>query len=803
MTRFCITRRVALTGLTILGIAATQLGLAAVPAGARVGYLSPTFFGAPGPGDGQFTDPAGVAVEDSSGDVYVADEGGNRVEKFDAEGTYLAQFDGSGNPAFPGGFKAPTGIAVNNSAGASSGDVYVVDTGDDVIDKISPAGTFLSELNGFASAIKGVATDAAGHVWVFQENKAVEELDGSTENRLMATWESPFGAGPAIAVDSEENVYLLRGEPNVAEFTKEGGSLDEQITRCGCNTAIAIDRSNNNLFTDSGSSIGNYPSSGEPYPGSDPVETLGGISSSDGLGVNDATHTLYATQGEADTVAVFKAALAPDVTTGGTREIGKTSATAEGSVNPDGQAVTVCGFEYGTTEAYGQTAECEPQPGAGSSPVSVGAKLTGLAAGTTYDYRLVANNADGVRSAGLNEKFTTPAAVEGLQTGQAGEVQGTSATLNGSLEPNGLDTHYFFEYGPLGSFGVSTPLTDAGSASKDEALSAPVGGLTPHQLYNFRLVAENQTGGTSGETSYFLTPIVAPQVSGTPSASLVKSQSAVLSASVNPEHTATRYHFEYGPCPTLVGCAKIESTTDEASALYRSIYVSQEASGLLAQTTYSYRLVASNEFEEEGNTFGGAATGAEGTFTTAPAPTPSVQSGEAAALTPTSATISGTVNPDGVPVSYSFQLGIYEAAQTQYGTIASGSAGAGAEPLPVSLALANLQPGTTYAYRLSIASGYIASDPDHVLYSAPATFTTPGLPAAIAPPPVLPELAIPAIAFPGQPQVPPPHPAKKKLSRARLLARALNACRRQPKHRRSACRRAAHRRYSSQSPPSR
>jgi hypothetical protein len=177
--------------------------------------------------------------------------------------------------------------------------------------------------------------------------------------------------------------------------------------------------------------------------------------------------------------------------------------------------------------------------------------------------------------------------------------------------------------------------------------------------------------------------------------------------------------------------------------VYGIIGSTQEIVGLAPLTTYRYRLLASNEFEEEGKTLGGKVTGAEGTFTTGSVSVPSAETGAYGALTPTSAVISGTVNPDGQPATYAFELGVYQGAATHLGTVLSGPTGTVAEAK--SLLLTGLQPGTAYAYRIAVSSGYGAAT------AATATFTTAGLSTALSVPSVLAQLPIPNIAFPKEP----------------------------------------------------
>jgi hypothetical protein len=179
-----------------------------------------------------------------------------------------------------------------------------------------------------------------------------------------------------------------------------------------------------------------------------------------------------------------------------------------------------------------------------------------------------------------------------------------------------------------------------------------------------------------------------------------------------------------------------------------------------------------------------------GDFTTAPAREPTEQTFPASAVTQTSAVASGTVDPEGQVTTYAFELGVYEGPSTQYGVVFSGRVGGGA-PVEESLPLRGLQPGTTYAYRIAVSSGYV-KDASQTLRGAPVTFTTAGLPSALVVPAVLAQLASPPVAFPqGSGSVTP-----KKLTRAQQLAAALKACAKKPRKQRSSCRRVARKKYA-------
>ena len=83
-----------------------------------------------------------------------------------------------------------------------------------------------------------------------------------------------------------------------------------------------------------------------------------------------------------------------------------TSATFNATVNPDGEEVTSCHFEYGLTASYGTSVPCASLPGSGTSFVAVSALVTSLSANTTYHFRIAASNAEGTIY-GADRKFTT------------------------------------------------------------------------------------------------------------------------------------------------------------------------------------------------------------------------------------------------------------------------------------------------------------------------------------------------------------------------------------------------------------
>ena len=112
----------------------------------------------------------------------------------------------------------------------------------------------------------------------------------------------------------------------------------------------------------------------------------------------------------------------------------------------------------------------------------------------------------------------------------------------------------------------------------------------------------------------------------------------------------------------------------------------------------------------------------------------------------------------------------------------------GATTEAVSLTLGELQPGTTYYYRVS------ASNADGAVEGQPESFTTPGFPSLIAPPASPPLVASPAIAFPKEDKG--SGTTVKTLTNKEKLAKALKVCKREKsKSKRQKCEKAARKKY--------
>ncbi len=480
-------------------------------------------FGNQGSGPGEFEKPYGIAVNDTTGDVYVVDRGNDRVQEFNSTGTaVLAEFNGSASPT--GAFSEPTQIAVDNSGNPltdeSAGDVYVLDQGHGVIDKFDSGGTYVGQLTGTPPVINakdeptgglfksgeggvaGLAVDPNGILWVAVGKGQIYSFSDALENKYSSEIsETVFGGfvTSGLGVDGEDNLYISPG----GAFAKINGSGETLISPFGNDEnghSLAVDPVGQEVYLDNLETIEAFSLSGAPIESCIGVSTgcfgSGHLTFSKGVAVNASDGTVYATDESRDNVSIFEAFIQPSVSLAPLSEQQPRSLTLNGSVDPEGKPVGACVFEYGSTSAYGQSVPCSPASlGSGTTPVVVSAQLTGLSPEAVYHYRLSAENAAGKSSTPDQELHTGPV----LGSEFVADVASTSATLRDPIDPNGADTHYYVRYGPSVAYGsyapVSPPGVDLGATPGAQSLSVHLQGLEASTVYHYRFVAE-QAGET-------------------------------------------------------------------------------------------------------------------------------------------------------------------------------------------------------------------------------------------------------------------------------------------------------------------
>jgi hypothetical protein len=239
---------------------------------------------------------------------------------------------------------------------------------------------------------------------------------------------------------------------------------------------------------------------------------------------------------------------------------------------------------------------------------------------------LIALVAMGVMSASAFAAGEAPS----VATEAAGNVANNEATLHGTVNPNGLETTYHFEYGPGPSetYTKSTTVTSAGSGTSILKEQAHIEGLTKGTSYNVRIVATNSAGTSYGADKRFQAG--EPPVATTLAASAIGHFEATLNASVNAKGTSTTYYFEYG---TTTGYGS-KTPTQSGGTREEAVERSEPIAGLKDGTLYDYRVVAVSAVETvyganmhfttsgkpqfadaSGNPVGTAIKGASGTVT--------------------------------------------------------------------------------------------------------------------------------------------------------------------------------------------
>jgi NHL repeat-containing protein/WD40 repeat protein len=337
--------------------------------------------GLEGAGAGELRGGRGVAV-DGTGNVYVSERNNQRVQKFDAAGRHIATFANSG----PGqlGPEGGLGIALCpvGEAVCPSGALFVADS--ERIARFSLAGGFEASLPEAGKVVEGVAFDPVSEELyaTFAAEGGLHKLDSGTGAEIKEPWPLP-GSGP-VATDSEGDVFVRSIEGGVLEYDSAGKALEPpscceeaafQLLGLGTNGAGDLDVSYFKTGLDS--FIGIFGPPPVVFEGPPPVAP--------------------------EIVSEFATSVQPD------------GASVVAEINPHFFSDTRYRVQYGTGKcSEGGCTEETPPPGplltthVIEQPLrSAAIALDGLAPGTTYHYRFVAESGGG-QSIGEEASFTTP-----------------------------------------------------------------------------------------------------------------------------------------------------------------------------------------------------------------------------------------------------------------------------------------------------------------------------------------------------------------------------------------------------------
>jgi hypothetical protein len=689
-------------------------------------------------------DPQALAVDQSNGDVYALDtaypgkifrfDAAGAPKNFTATGTNVTTLTGGGVDAGPSAAQ----IAIDNSGGPADGNIYVTTLNASfawtvaVYDK---DGDLVGELDGSTTPNAaygetcGVAVDQAnGNVYVgdFSGNVWRYTPSGATvTNADYSGGIATTGISPCSVAADSGKLYAAgwsTGPVNryaASDFAT--GPIPPSLAGTEIDataTALSVDPSTGELYVDEGNQIHVFDSSGASQYTFGSAADFGADSAGVAAqGEGGKAYVADRTTGQIDVYGPVPLNGDPTAATRNATGIGIDTATLNANVNPHGEAVTDCRFDYtddadfqanGFTNA--QHVACDPDPGAGSAAVAVSAQIGGLTPGKSYDFRIVATNAFGTAN-GQARTFTTD--VIASTTAASGTTHHTNATLNGHIEPHGdTVTDCFFDYGSDTTYGQTVDCAEGDDFAAVSNVSAFVNGLAPGQPVHFRLhLLTAGHGVTVGADRSFAPPVGQSPTLTSQDAAALTGTSATLHALVDPEGgTVTDCHFEYVPDGQFsvdqFGTSSSIPCDPGPGGGSGDVAVHGDLAALTPGTSYHFRIVATNA--------GGTSTGAGQTFVSKG---PRLGVSRAEPVTSTTATLRSLINPAGVVTTYHFEYG----PDTAYGHSTADVQIGGASDREVQAEISDLGPGRTYHFRL------VATNGDATSVGPDASFTTGGV----------------------------------------------------------------------------
>jgi hypothetical protein len=484
---------------------------------------------------------AGVGVDGSSGDIYVAEVERHVVSQYAHVGEEW-KWQGWITTTPSGDLSEPRGVATSGS-----GDVYVTDAGLGVVDRFGPGvvvpsvttekvtkaeggltrtgAVLLGTVNGEGEPssyhFQYGATEALGSETLSQESgTGVQTVKASVEGleaghvyyyRVVGENENGSSYGLTERFETLPAVEALSTGP-VTSVTPESVVLTGSLKRGGLVTHYYFQYGTTSAYGNQAPDpAGEVPAAAEEKDEKQPKTLTTPVS---GLAANTLYHyrlvaqnnTYGATYGEDKT---FTTLGPPAITIEPASGRSQTGVTLNAKINPESSETTYR-FQYGQTEAYGQ--ETTPgSAGSGSTPQAVSATLTGLNVGTTYHYRVIAENGHGTTTSTDEEATTVPSAP--VDAMWASDISSSEAVVHTMINPLGNDTHYYFQYGPQPcqpdpEACANVPLApgnDLGESEQDTPGEEQLTGLEPDTTYHYRVLANNNLGTTEGPERTFTT----------------------------------------------------------------------------------------------------------------------------------------------------------------------------------------------------------------------------------------------------------------------------------------------------------
>jgi hypothetical protein len=511
--------------------ASCQAGVAAGGNGTPAGNGSLDATGSGGSGNGN-----AIAVDQDTGAVYVSDQENARVNVYAGDGTFLRSFGWDVVGAGPG--DAGTGYEI---CVAANGDVCKTGTHGSGLGQIGAG-------NGIAISPADSSPSSGSVFLTDSESQRVNTygLDGAAPAHFGSAADFPVGPF-SVAVDSQGIVYtdcLQGGDWVIARYDSQnanGGGVGflasiaiPPLLPLGSNpVGLEIDPDSDGggidedtlyVLRDPPGEFGtvvqqfgplNDPGLTAPPAAADDVHgSQVGFSFIEDLGLDESSGRLFVTPrstppkngvGFGTYVLDIAGGGAPTAQIDSITDITSTTATVNGTVNPNGAPPVSYSLEYSLNGTdWKVDPSSETVLGTQTTPQSVSAVLNppgfGLEAATEYHVRLAATKVFTPPVISSATTVTTLSAPPHLETTGAPIRSVTTAQLTGRVNPRGSATEYHFEYGTLGPCStnpcISTPDRPAGAGQLVRLIAEEIAGLSPDTTYHHRVVADNGAPGS-------------------------------------------------------------------------------------------------------------------------------------------------------------------------------------------------------------------------------------------------------------------------------------------------------------------
>lgn len=270
-------------------------------------------------------------------------------------------------------------------------------------------------------------------------------------------------------------------------------------------------------------------------------------------------------------------------------DITATTVKLRGEVDPK-RADATYHFQYGTTAAFGLATPSFNYNG------EVGATITGLLPGTKYYVRLMASNesGDGYRDI----QFTTRTLAPMVELGSGAEVTSTSATVFGKVNPNSLETSYYFEYGETSALGSMTTAQVLPGETEFISISATITNLIPRRTYYYRLVATNSHSSVASTPLTFFTSVKPVITSISPKKARAGEEVTIYGENFS---TAEETKVMFGATAATIMSVEPDRVVIRVpkGASFARVTVQDKSSGLMARSSEEFIPLFDGEFKRK------------------------------------------------------------------------------------------------------------------------------------------------------------------------------------------------------------